>query len=72
MPTGEAVKDGLLLIIGNAFLVVLAVIAFGLWARKAWGEFVTTIAGAVVVVGFVYFPTQSVDFLKKIWELIFG
>ncbi|MDN5797201.1 MAG: hypothetical protein L0H79_15805 [Intrasporangium sp.] len=71
MPTGEAIKTGILLFVGNAFLVFLAVIAFGYWARKAWGDLVAALAGAVLVAGFVYFPTQSVDFLKKIWELVF-
>lgn len=72
MPTGEAIKDGILLLIGNAFLVVLAVVAFRCWATKQWGELVAVFAGAVIVAGFIYFPTQSVELLQNIWELIFG
>lgn len=72
MPTGEAVKDGILLLIGNAFLVVLAVVAFRCWATKQWGELVAVFAGAVVVAGFIYFPSQSVALLQKLWEQLFG
>ncbi len=72
MPTGESIKTALLLLIGNAFIVFLAVVMFGAWARKEWGALVASLAGAVFVAGFIYFPTQAVDVLKNIWSAFFG
>ena len=70
--TGESLKNALLLIIGNAFIVFLAIKAFGSWARKEWGELTALVAGAVVVSGFIYFPTQVVNLLKGIWTALTG
>ena len=68
MITGNAFKTWALLLVGNVFLVVLAVRAVGSWMKKEWGEFVALIVGAVVVVGFVYFPDQTILLLQNIWK----
>lgn len=72
MPTGESIKTALLLLIGNAFIVFLAVVAFGTWARKEWGALVAALAGAVLVAGFIYFPAQAVGVLTGVWSAFFG
>ncbi len=70
--TGAALKNAILIIIGNAFIVFLAIRAFGAWARKEWGELFGVIAGAVLVAGIIYFPDQIVSLLQAIWKLLTG
>lgn len=70
--TGEALKNAILLILGNIFIVLLAVRAVGAWARKEWGELVALVVGAVLVAGFIYFPDQIVTLLKAIWSQLTG
>lgn len=70
--TGDALKSAILLVVGNAFIVVLAVRAFGHWAKREYGEFVGLIVSAVLVAGFVYFPDEAVNLLKNMWNSLFG
>jgi len=70
--TGQAVKTAILLILGNVFIVLLAVRAVGAWARKEWGELVALVVGAVVVAGFIYFPDQIVNLLKTVYTQLTG
>lgn len=68
--TLEGFKTAVLLILGNVFIIVLAVRAFGSWAKKEWGEFVSLLLGAILVGGIIYFPTQAIDILKWAFGLI--
>lgn len=59
-------------IIGNIFLVVLVVRAFGAYFKKEWGDLATEVVFAVVLVGFIYFTDQSLGILKWLWNATLG
>lgn len=64
--TGNGVRDLILGIAGNAFIVVLALGAVAFWAKTEWGRFITLLLGACLVAGFVYMPDQSIAFFKAV------
>jgi hypothetical protein len=72
MTTGADLKDLVLLLAGNFFAMILTVRAVGHFARRDWGEFTAMIIAAIVVVGFVYFPDQSIGALKSVWTTFLG
>lgn len=64
--TGSGVRDLVLGIAGNLFIVVLALGAVTFWAKTEWGRFITLVLGALLVAGFVYMPDQSIAFFKAV------
>lgn len=68
MFTGTDFKAMALIVIGNVFIVVLAVRAFGSWMKQQWGELIATVVGAILVAGFVYFPDQAIGLLQNLWK----
>lgn len=59
-------------IIGNIFLVVLVVRAFGAYLKKEWGDLITELIFAVILAGFIYFTDQMINVLKFLWNLTIG
>lgn len=72
MTTGTDLKDWVLLLAGNIFVVILAVRSVGYFAKREWGEFTGMIIAAVLVAGFVYFPDQAISVLKQVWQTFLG
>ncbi|MFD7553565.1 hypothetical protein ACFV9E_03365 [Streptomyces sp. NPDC059835] len=56
----------ILTIVGSLFVAVLAVRAFGHWAKKEWGALITHTIGGAVVAFFVFNSDQAVTILKMI------
>jgi hypothetical protein len=72
MGDGAQLKDWILAIAGNIFIVILVVRAVGYYAKKEWGELVTHVLMAVIIAGFVYFTDGTIVVLKQIWNLLSG
>lgn len=65
LPTGSWLKDWILIIAQNAFVVILAYNAVKAFGKKAWVAFVTLVIAGAIAAFFIYFPTEAVDLLKK-------
>lgn len=72
MPDGIAIKDAVLVLAGNVFIIIFIVRTVGAFAKKEWGELVVNVVAAIVIIGFVYFTDSSIEVLKSIWSMIFG
>ncbi|MFF2548369.1 hypothetical protein ACFVUY_38230 [Kitasatospora sp. NPDC058063] len=69
---GSALSKWLIVVAGNAFLVFLIYRMVGQFSKQNWGGMVTTVAAAVIVVGFVYFTDTSVALLGEVWTKVQG
>lgn len=65
LPTGSWIKDWILIIAQNVFVVLLAIGAVKAFGKKAWVTFVTLAIAGAITAFFVYFPTEAVELLKK-------
>lgn len=65
--TGANLKDWVLVIAGNIFIVILGVRAVTYYAKKEWGEMVGHLLAGVLVAACVYTPQTVVDLLKLAW-----
>ena len=72
MPDGIAIKDAVLVLAGNVFIIIFIVRTVGAFAKKEWGELVVNVVAAIVIIGFVYFTDSSIEVLKSIWSMILG
>ncbi len=72
MTDGAALRDWVLLVAGNIFMLLLAARAVGHFAKREWGEMIGMGVAAVFVAGFVYFPDQSIGFFQDIWQTFLG
>ena len=72
MITGTALKDGVLILAGNVFIIIFIIRTIGSWAKKEWGELVVSFLAAVVIAGLVYSTDAMVTVLKNIWALVAG
>lgn len=59
-------------IVGNIFTVVFLVRALGAYIKKDWGDMISQIVFAVVLVGFIYFTDQAIGVLKFLWNITAG
>lgn len=59
-------------IVGNLFIIVLVVRAFSAYAKKAWGELITEIVVAIVLICFIYLTDQTIAILKWIAGGVIG
>lgn len=64
--TGNPILDFIISIGGTVFSGILIVRMIGYWARNEYGEWFACGAGALVVIAFLYFPTQTIGALKAI------
>lgn len=71
-PDGTAVKDAVLVLAGNIFIIIFIVRCVGSFAKKEWGELVVNFLAGIVIAGLVYFTTESINVLKSAWSLFFG
>lgn len=71
MFTGEDFKTAVLLILGNIFIIILAVRTLGHWMKREWGEMTAHIVGAILVAFVVYAPDTAVSLLNRAAETIF-
>lgn len=69
---GSSFKDWVLVIAGNIFIVILVFRALGHYAKKEWGELLTTVLAAVFIAGVIYANDQTMTLLKNIFNMIFG
>lgn len=69
---GSSLKDWVLVFAGNIFIVVLAIRAVGHYAKREWGELVTSLLAAVFIAGVIYANDQTMTILKNIFTMIFG
>jgi TctA family transporter len=65
-------EELILKILGNLFLLILAIRMVVAYLKKDYGEMIAEICVAVVIVGFVYFTDQTVGILKGIWNATIG
>ena len=65
LPTGSWLKDWILIIAQNVFVVILAIGAVKAFGKKAWVAFITLAIAGVITAFFIYFPTEAVELLKK-------
>lgn len=70
--TGEGLKDAILIILGNLFIIILAARAVGYYAKREWGELITHVAAGVVIAAIIYFPDEVVSLLKSLWSAFAG
>ena len=70
--TGAGLKDTVLVILGNIFIIILAARAVGYYAKREWGEMITHVVGGIFVAAVVYFPDDVVKFLKAMWSAFSG
>lgn len=65
-PLGELI----LKIVGNIFLIILVIRALGHYSKKEWGELIGHLVVSVILVGFIYFTSQTLGILKGIWTMV--
>lgn len=70
--TGNAFRDWVLVILGNIFIIVLAVRAVGYYAKQEWGSLIGHVVAGILVAGVVYLPDQVIGILKGAWERFSG
>ncbi len=70
--SGTNARNIILGIIGTFTIVVLAARALGAFADERYGKMVTLIIAAVPVIGFAYFPDETVNILKGLFSAFTG
>jgi hypothetical protein len=71
-PNGESIKNAVLILAGNVFIIIFIIRSVGAFAKREWGELVVNFLAGVIIVGLVYFTDSSVQVMKTIWSMIFG
>ncbi|MFK0009906.1 hypothetical protein ACIQTZ_22915 [Paenarthrobacter sp. NPDC090520] len=66
------IKDAILVAAGNIFIIIFIFRSLGAYAKKEYGELITNVLAAVVLVGFIYFTDSSINVFKWIWGQISG
>ena len=72
LPTGIAIRDSILILAGNIFIIIFIVRSVGSYAKKEWGELTLNIVAAVVLVGLIYFNESFIELLRAVWQTIVG
>ncbi|MFE0654368.1 hypothetical protein ACFVZH_38120 [Streptomyces sp. NPDC059534] len=72
LTTGAALKDWVLVVVGNLFMAFLAIRAVGHFIKKEWGEMVTLAVAAVFVGAIVWAPAVVKDMLVGVWNKVAG
>jgi hypothetical protein len=70
--SGTTVRNTILGIIGTFAIVVLAARSLAAFADERYGKLASLIAAAVPVMGFCYFPDQTVGILKGLFSAFMG
>ncbi|UYG18306.1 hypothetical protein BRM3_14990 (plasmid) [Brachybacterium huguangmaarense] len=72
MFTGAELKDWVLIVAGNIFIVILVVRAISHYAKREWGELITNLLIAVFIAWIVYSNSTFIAFLRWAAEKITG
>lgn len=72
MGDASGLKDWVLLIAGNIFVIFLVARAVGYYARREWGEMIGHLLAGVLVAGLVYSTDATVNLLKEAWQKLIG
>ncbi|MGW3377408.1 TcpD family membrane protein [Streptomyces hydrogenans] len=70
LTSGNALKNWVLLIVGNLFAAWLGIRAFRHFVKDDWGGMITMAIGAIFVAGFVWFPTEAQSLLSSLWSKV--
>lgn len=70
--SGESIKNVALALVGTALIIVMAVKGLSAYSQDKYGRLVGLILAAVPVAGFAYFPDQTVQLIKDIYDAIVG
>lgn len=70
--TGEPIKDYVIAVVGNIFIIVLVYNALQYYAQKAWGQMIALIAASIVLGSFVWANEATITFFKWIINQFFG
>lgn len=70
--TGDAFKDWVIAILGNIFIIIMAVRMVGHYTKREWGELIGNVIMAVIVAAIVYMPDQFIGLLRGVWNLFTG
>lgn len=72
MITLDGIKNIVLALAGNVFIIIFVIRAVGAYAKREWGELVTNILAAILIAGFIYFNDSTINILKWIWGQVTG
>lgn len=64
MFTGAELKDWVIIVAGNIFIVVLVVRMVSHWAKREWGDLLTNLLVAVFIAWIVYSTDTFISFLR--------
>lgn len=64
---GSTILDWIKGIAGNIFMAILIVRSIGQYSRADWADMLTSMFGAVIVAGIIYFPDQVQALLRSLW-----
>lgn len=67
-----AFKDWALLILGNIFIVIMAIRALTAYMKRDWGDFTTNLVVAIVIAYIVYANDSAMALLTRLANMVFG
>lgn len=70
--SGKGLRDYLLGLLGTFVGVMIAARGFGHYTKNEKGEMIGAIALGAAIGAFCWFPTETVDFLKFLWQKFSG
>lgn len=68
----SGIKDWLLAIGGNLAIIIFFFRAIGAWLDRQTSSMIGNTVMFVIVIAFVYFNSQMLDFVKEIAKRVFG
>lgn len=69
---GASIKDWVLAIAGNVFIILFVIRALGDYARKDYGGLLSNVAVAAIIACFVYLTDGTINVLKTLARMILG
>lgn len=72
MFTGAELKDWVIIVAGNVFIVVLVVRMISHWAKREWGDLLTNALVAVFIAWIVYSTDTFIKFLRWLANKVTG
>lgn len=68
----SGLKDWVIVIAGNIFIVIMVLRALGAYAKRDWGDLITNLCVAIVIGFLVYANDSAVALIKHLANLAFG
>src|SRR5690625_7750646 len=72
MFTGAELKDWVIIVAGNIFIVILVVRMISHYAKREWGDLLTNFLVAVFIAWIVYSTDTFIGFLRWVAEKVSG